>query len=103
MAPNTPAQNPLTWKPGQNEPTAQNRRPLITKMKSPSVRIVAGSVRITRIGRMIALTKPSTIATSSAVRNESTVMDEKTYGNAISAIALMSHVRSNRIASSADQ
>ena len=44
IAPNTPAQKPATWKPGQNDPTAQNSRPLITKMKRPSVRIVTGSV-----------------------------------------------------------
>ena len=69
----------------------------MTKMKRPSVRIVTGSVRITSIGRMIVLTKPSTTATSSAVMNESTWIVLKRYGSAISATALMTQVRSSRI------
>src|SRR6185503_21249532 len=51
MAPNTPDQKPATAKPSSHEPTIQNSRPLSTKMKRPSVRMVTGRVSSTSSGR----------------------------------------------------
>ena len=48
-------------------PTNQNSRPLMTKMKRPSVSSVAGSVRMTRIGRITVLMRPRISAATSAV------------------------------------
>ena len=58
-----------------HEPTAQNSRPLTTKMNSPSVSTVTGSVSSSRIGRISVLMRPSTSAATSAVANESTRID----------------------------
>ena len=66
MAPNTPAQKPATAKPWMNEPTNQNSSPFSTKMNSPSVRMVTGSVSSTSTGRITALIRPSTSAATSA-------------------------------------
>src|SRR5882724_10881539 len=49
-----------TSKPRRIEPTAQNNKALSTSTKRPSVRIVTGKVRITRMGRSSVLTSPST-------------------------------------------
>jgi len=45
---------------------------LITSVKSPSVKTLMGSASKSRIGLTNALSKPSTIATTAEVRNEST-------------------------------
>src|SRR5665213_1222392 len=60
MAPNTAARNPLTWNPCTQCATAQNRKPLMMKMKSPSVNSVTGSVSSTSSGRISVLMSPST-------------------------------------------
>jgi len=86
MAPKTPDQKPATTKPWMNEPTNQKSRPLITKMKRPSVRIVAGSVSRIRIGRITALTSPRTRAATSAAPKLATATPGTRYATAISAI-----------------
>jgi len=67
MAPKTPGQKPATTKFWMNEPTNQNRRPFSTKMNSPSVRMVTGSVSRNSTGRTTAFMRPSTSAATSAV------------------------------------
>ena len=49
----------------------------MTKMKSPSVNIVTGSVNRISNGRINVLMRPSTSATISAVVKESIVIDVK--------------------------
>ncbi len=51
----------------------------MTKMKSPSVSSVAGSVRRISSGRISVLMRPSASAAISAVPNESTFTHGKTY------------------------
>lgn len=55
-----------TLKPSTNEATKRNRDALIMNMKIPSVTMVIGSVRITNIGRTIALRSPRQIAAMTA-------------------------------------
>src|SRR5204863_2317002 len=99
IAPKTADQKPATWKPSMNEPTNQNKRPLMTKMNSPSVSKVAGKVSSTSTGRMNVLIRPSTSAAISAETIESTLIDDIRYGSANSAAALISQTRSSRISS----
>ena len=60
--------NPLT-----RESIPNSRIALITKVKSPRVRMFIGRVRISRIGLMIALAMPSNRATIKAVVKEDTI------------------------------
>jgi len=78
IAPQNADQKPATWKPSTNDATAQKRSALITRMKRPRVRIVTGRVSRTRTGRMIALTSPSTSATTSAVTKSFTWIELRT-------------------------
>ena len=58
--------NPLTLNPGTMALARSIIRPLMTKVNSPSVRILIGSVSISNKGLMMTLTKPRTIAASKA-------------------------------------
>jgi len=98
IAPKTADQNPATWKPWTNEPTNQNSRPLSTKMNSPSVRSVTGSVSRISSGRTKVLTRPSNKAAMRAAGIESTVIEDMRNGSASSAAALISHTNKSRIA-----
>src|SRR5215469_14589408 len=98
IAPPTADQKPATWKTATHEPTAQNSRPLITKMNSPSVSSVAGSVRMISNGLMKVLINPRTSAAISAAANESTRIDDIRYGSARSAAVLINQTSSSRIA-----
>lgn len=64
---------PPTTKPGTRFATNKTIRALMTKLKSPRVRMVIGSVRIKIIGFMMALTIPKTTETIIAVTNESSL------------------------------
>src|SRR3989344_2130890 len=61
---------PATSKPGTRKATVLSRKALITKVKSPKVRIFIGRVKITINGFMKALMIPRTSATISAVTKE---------------------------------
>lgn len=61
-------QKPSTLNPGTMELTAMTRRPMMTKVSRPSVRMLIGRVIRSRIGRMMELTIPSTTATTRAVK-----------------------------------
>src|SRR5690242_10724370 len=98
MAPSTPGQKPITTKPCTKLPTHQKRSPLITKMKRPSVRRVAGRVSSTRIGRRMVFTRPSTSAASSAAPKLETMIVGMRYATAISETVLISQTASSRIA-----
>src|SRR5581483_10952619 len=97
IAPNTPAQKPSTRKPCTHDPTSQKRRPLITRMKRPSVRIVTGSVSSTSTGRMRVLTRPRINAATSADTKSATCTKGSTYGRKKSAAALISQTITKRI------
>lgn len=59
--------NPSTQNPSMKVETNQNNVALITKINSPSVKIVIGNVKIIKTGRAIRLSKPRTMATTMAV------------------------------------
>src|SRR5690606_31944532 len=59
-------QKPRTEKPSRKFAASQNRKPLITKVNSPSVRMFTGSVRIRSTGRISAFSSESTSAATSA-------------------------------------
>ncbi len=60
------ARKPSTLKPGTIADVSMISIALITNVKSPSVMTLTGSVRMTMIGLMNALTAPSTTAATSA-------------------------------------
>ncbi|OQB73426.1 MAG: hypothetical protein BWX92_03365 [Deltaproteobacteria bacterium ADurb.Bin135] len=62
----TAIQKPLTWKPFTTDDTRRIISPLITKVKSPNVRILIGSVMRMRNGLRSILTIPSNNATHKA-------------------------------------
>src|SRR4029079_4774422 len=93
----TADKKPATWKPSTNEPTNQNRRPLITKMNSPSVSKVAGKVSKTSTGRMNVLISPSTSAAISAETIESTLIDDMREGSDNIDAALISQTSRSRM------
>lgn len=64
--------NPSMWNPGTIFVTKRTIRILITREKSPSVRILSGSVSILRKTQIVLLTTASTTATMIAVRYPST-------------------------------
>src|SRR5262252_11008730 len=94
MAPKNADQNPPTVNPFTQVATSQKRSALITNTNIPSVRIVAGSVSSTRIGRISAFTSASTAAATTAVQKLSTCTEGTTYGSASNASALISQTRS---------
>lgn len=65
-APQKAGQNPATKKPFTMEEASQNIKALITKVKSPSVSRLIGSVKIIRIGRISAFIKPKIKAATNA-------------------------------------
>ncbi|PIB34524.1 hypothetical protein BFP72_03410 [Reichenbachiella sp. 5M10] len=65
-------QKPSTVNPGTSALTSMIMSVLMTSRKSPSVRIVTGMVKITKIGLKRMLTTASTPATTSAVQKPST-------------------------------
>lgn len=65
--------NPRTSKPGTIKAVALIKKALITKVKSPKVRILIGKVKITITGLMKALMIPKTSATIKAVKKELTL------------------------------
>lgn len=67
-----------TMNPGTSSATSIISPAFMTKVKSPSVKMVIGSVRIIRTGRMIAVISPNAIAVISAVKNPATTIPEKT-------------------------
>ena len=62
MEPRIAAPRPASVKPGMSQATSASEIPLTTKIKSPSVSTVRGSVRIRMIGRITAFTMPSSSA-----------------------------------------
>jgi len=83
--------NPVTVKPATKELTNQNMPAFSMNIKSPNVRMVTGSVRITNIGRTIRLSSPRMMATISAVYRLSTCMPGtkcETSNNAAAAISI---------------
>lgn len=60
-------QKPVTVKPSMNDAANQNRSALMTKVKSPSVNNVMGSVKTIKIGRTIAFNIPNTTAVIIAI------------------------------------
>src|SRR6478672_6575145 len=94
----TPDQKPSTMNPLTTEPTNQKRRPLMTRMKRPSVSTVTGSVSRIRTGRMNAFTSPRISAAMSALLKSAIVIDGMRYATAISASVLRSHTSSILIA-----
>src|ERR1700744_6088127 len=67
IEPKNADQNPDTSKPFSSDAHNQKHSAFTTSMKSPSVRIVTGSVSRISTGRNTALMRPSTTATISAV------------------------------------
>src|SRR6185437_14949863 len=67
IEPKNADQKPDTSKPFNSDEHSQKHSAFTTSMKSPSVTIVTGSVRMMSAGLMIALMSPSTTATMSAV------------------------------------
>lgn len=67
IAPIKAGQKPIIVKPLIKVETNQKRKPLMIRVKSPRVKILIGSVRIMRIGRMRALTMPRAKAAIRAV------------------------------------
>ena len=61
----------LTKKPGTRALVRRIRKPLITKMNSPKVKILMGSVRRIRMGLMKVLITPKTTAMIKAVKTVS--------------------------------
>jgi len=67
IAPKSAGKNPATVKPGTIHAIIQKRNALRTNEKSPSVRIVTGSVRMRKIGRInIVITDHTSAARSVA-------------------------------------
>ncbi|MCY1251769.1 hypothetical protein D9M72_655880 [compost metagenome] len=95
MEPSRAAQKPPTVKPDSRLPTNRNSSALMTKINSPSVSSVTGSVRITRIGRISVLTRPSTSAASIAEPKLLMWIDGMMYGSTNSATALMTQTTSS--------
>ncbi len=60
------AQKPVIVKPGTSAAVSARQIALTTNRKRPSVTSVSGSVSSTRIGRMMALTNPSSTPAISA-------------------------------------
>ena len=101
-APQNAGQNPATWKPSPNRAAAalvnQRIRALITKVKSPRVRIRRGHVSIVRSGRTSAFNNPKTSATTRNVTGLGGRGDSGTIRVATqSAAALMRSRRRKRI------
>ena len=65
--------NPRTSKPGTIKAVVLIKKALITKVKSPKVRILIGKVKITITGFIKALMIPKTSATIKAVTKELTL------------------------------
>lgn len=65
--PRSPASGPSTSKPLTTPPRSQRRKPLITKVKRPSVRKLMGRVRRSKTGRSVNARSPQRSATMSAV------------------------------------
>ncbi len=65
-------QRPATEKPGTNLAVIRINKPLITKVNSPRVKILNGSVNRRTIGLIKVLTIPKTTATTMAVKKLST-------------------------------
>lgn len=61
-----------TLNPGTSLLTNNTNTALMTNVNSPSVKMVIGNVRITRIGLRMVLTSPKITATTTAVRKFST-------------------------------
>ncbi len=66
-APSTAGQNPATVNPSTKVDTNQNKKPLITKVNSPKVRIFKGRVKNIKIGLITAFTKPNNKAVIRAI------------------------------------
>lgn len=66
---NKAGRKPATVKPGVRNPTSQSMSALTKNKNRPSVKTVRGKVKITKIGRTIALTKPKTSTAIAASDN----------------------------------
>lgn len=71
--------------------------PLMTRVKSPSVKIVIGSVSKRRMGFNMALAIPKITPTTTAVINDSTWTPGNTYEEMITAAALVNRLINNFI------
>ena len=87
-------QNPSMTKPGTSFATRRTMRTLIMREKSPSVRILSGSVRILSMGTMIVFTIARTTATMTAVRYPSTCAPGVRYDAIATASPEMRRLRS---------
>src|SRR5207244_4124742 len=67
MDPRTAGTSPATVNPGSTHATSASEMPFTTRMNRPRVSTVSGKVRIRMIGRMTALTIPSSSAARSSV------------------------------------
>lgn len=61
-------QKPLTEKPWITDEASKINKALMTKVNKPSVRILIGSVKITRIGFIMTLIRPRNKATHNAAQ-----------------------------------
>ncbi len=68
IAPPTDGITPVILKPLMMLLTNHNSNPLRRNVKRPSVNILSGSVRVRRIGRMVAFNIPRTAAAPNAGR-----------------------------------
>lgn len=84
-------QNPSTTNPGTNRAASNTRNALITKVRSPKVRIFIGNVKKRRIGLRILLIIPKTTAVTSAVRKLSIRTPGRRYAVTIIASADTNH------------
>ncbi len=82
-------QNPLIPNPGTNFATSSTMRTLMTRERSPRVRILRGRVRTFRNGDIVLFTIASTTATTMAVRYPSIVTQGVRYAAIATAIAEM--------------
>jgi hypothetical protein len=83
---------PATTKPGTRKPTNKIINALITNKNNPKLKIVKGKVKITKIGRTIALTNPKIMAAIAAVVQLSNLNPGTMWAVINSAIAVTNQV-----------
>lgn len=81
--------NPCTWNPGTSDEASIIINALSTKVKSPKVSRLIGSVSSTRIGFINVLMTPKTTATISAVERSGIVTPGKIWAVTKTEIVLM--------------
>jgi hypothetical protein len=89
--PNSAEPNDRTLKPRIREPANQNSKALITKMKSPKVKIVMGKVRITKTGFIRAFSRPRMAAPIMADPKLSTLIPGIKYAASSIAMVIIIH------------